>query len=132
MGELEPNGSVQALSDFVDCRQDYVMDWLELHPKATWNDFDPSELERFEGRVVRASRPGKFTFVQRFNPYRLKMKNRTLEIYGDAPWLREHVGERVLLEGKRVQMAVEGRVFNEIWPTRACSLDSAGGSHSSN
>jgi len=106
--------------------------WVELHKDADWNKFPDSEIQRFVGRLQYLEGSADVGFVQRYNPYKLKLKvpgeakgalPQVMDVYGRSPELKSFRGHNVEIRGKRVQMEVEGQWFDEIWPVEIRALD---------
>ena len=90
----------------------------DLFAKEDWYKGQPGKEQTFEGVLQRARRGG--AGFGRFNPYRLRMRGGTREVYvgSQGQLLEPYVGKRVRLTGKAVDMEVEGRQHREIWPAR--------------
>lgn len=123
--------SLFALALFAGAEGQPSKDWVPLNPDADWNNFEADEIVIFQGVLKFEEDPDTISFVQRFNPFKLeftndvvpKPKGSTLDVYGRSPVLKEYVGQKVCIKGKRERMEVEGVMFDEIWPT-AIRLDS--------
>ena len=91
----------------------------ELFADQEWYKTQKGKEETFVGTLEKVKGGGDVGFG-RFNPYRLKMKGDTREVYigGKPQILAEYVGKRVKLTGKRVDIEVEGSKHREIWPAR--------------
>ena len=91
----------------------------ELFADQEWYKTQKGKEETFVGTLEKVKGGGGVGFG-RFNPYRLKMKGDTREVYvGAKPeLLKEYVGKTVKLVGKPVDMDLEGKKYFEIWPAR--------------
>ncbi len=93
--------------------------WEALHPEADWNEFSPDEVETFQGVVRSNPKPPAVGFLQRHNRFCLETgSGGRIDIYGGSAKLESFLGSSVELEGKRVVMALEGKIIKEIWPVR--------------
>jgi hypothetical protein len=78
----------------------------------------------FEGVLERTPPPGTLGGPSRFNPFRLKVKDGAHELYvgGRAVRVSVHVGAKVRITGKLVEVEVDGKKRTELWPARLESL----------
>lgn len=89
--------------------------WKALFPDADWNKFPPKDLRIFRGVLRYEKEPPGFSFVMRYNPYKLGKH----DVYcGGSDDLKPWVGKEVEIEGALKTMEVEGQLFVEIWPVR--------------
>ncbi len=123
--------SLFALALFAGAEGQPSQDWVPLNPEADWNKFECDEIVVFQGVLKYEEDPETISFVQRFNPFKLELtskvtlqpKDDQLDVYGRSPVLKDYVGRKVCIKGKRERMEIEGVMFDEIWPT-AIRLDS--------
>jgi hypothetical protein len=91
----------------------------ELFAGEEWYKKQAGKEQDFVGTLEKVDRGGRVGFG-RSNPYRLKMKGDTREVYvgGKPNLLAPYVGKTVKLTGKAVDIEVEGNKHREIWPAR--------------
>lgn len=89
----------------------------QLFEKQDWYiNQPPKQPQQFTGTLARLAAPQATT--GRFNPYRLQMKDKVLEVYvgGTPEIINAYVGKRVTITGKPVEISVAGQTHHEIWP----------------
>jgi hypothetical protein len=96
----------------------------ELFAQEAWYKEHKAQEQAFVGFLQRTERGKDVAGFGRFNPYYLtedkEGKKRIREVYvgGKKELLAPYVGLKIVLTGKAVDMNVEGRAHQEIWPAR--------------
>src|SRR5207253_2768014 len=74
----------------------------------------------FEGFLERTPSKGTLGGAARFNPFRLAVKPEPRELFvaNKAPLVAVHVGQRVRVVGKVVEVEVDGAKRQELWVAR--------------
>ena len=94
----------------------------ELFAKEDWYKDQAGKETDFVGVLKYAPRAKGVVGFGRFNAYRLEMGEKlgVREVYvgGMEEILKAYDGKTVKLSGKAVDMEVEGRMHQEIWPAR--------------
>ncbi|MBI3926823.1 MAG: hypothetical protein HY319_14900 [Armatimonadetes bacterium] len=95
---------------------DHGKGWTELEPVQPPSD---ETVQQFRGTLRHVPDPNEISFVMRYNPYKLELEpGVTQDVHYHGDDLKKLVGKKVVFEGYRVQMEVEGQNFDEIWPLR--------------